>query len=264
MKKKSNSKIEIGNVKGDVIISQDQKGGITSHSVNDNKPNRRRKWAISSVVFFIAAVVTILTYLNIDLPNDSMNSKQDVQNSNILLSDTTNEISNADSSTTITSEVKMTKKKDEKTTMIDKVEGDLVISYNQTGGQTAHTINNYAPMKRPISPSVKTKMLEILNKFSDQKIGFASTQGDREAAKYKNLLMSIFNEGGWNVIDMHTFMFFGDKEGLVVTIPFKAPETGIPQVVASILSLTGNTVSGNRGDMANECEVYVQVWHNPE
>jgi hypothetical protein len=63
---------------------------------------------------------------------------------------------------------------------------------------------------------------------------------------------------------MATFMFFGSRRGFVVTIPFDAPESGVPQLVAEALARTGNPIVGNRGDMANECGVYVQVWHAPD
>ena len=62
---------------------------------------------------------------------------------------------------------------------------------------------------------------------------------------------------------MQTFMFFGSKRGLVITIPNNASELGMPQVVATALGFLGEPVSGNRGDMANDCQHYVQVWHAP-
>lgn len=65
----------------------------------------------------------------------------------------------------------------------------------------------------------------------------------------------------WQVEDMETFMFFGTKKGLVLTIPVTAKEEGLTQVV--VLALTGSPVAGSRGDMANECGLYVQVWHAP-
>jgi hypothetical protein len=106
-------------------------------------------------------------------------------------------------------------------------------------------------------------MLEVLRAAAPACAAFASTQGDVEAHEFKGLLMDIFRTAGWDVRDRETFMFFGSKKGLVVTIPFGAPETGVPKIVASALSLTGSPVSGNRGDMAKECGIYVQVWHAP-
>jgi hypothetical protein len=139
---------------------------------------------------------------------------------------------------------------------------DSIVSINQTGGQTAKTINNYGPPKRGISNETRERMISVLrpNKAT---VGFASTQGDMEADNFKRQLMDVFRAASWNVLDRGTFMFFGSKTGLVATNPFGAPETGPAQTVAHALNLTGETVSGNRGDMANECGVYVQVWHAP-
>ena len=136
-----------------------------------------------------------------------------------------------------------------------------ITSINQSGGQIAHTINNLGQPERHLTENVRRKMLTILQSEHRGKVGFASTQGDVEAHSFKAKLMQVFQEARWDVIDMHTFMFFGEKSGLVVTIPFKASENGAPQVVAHALAQTGEDIQGNRGDMANDCRIYVQVWH---
>ena len=106
-------------------------------------------------------------------------------------------------------------------------------------------------------------MLELLRRHSPGRVGFASSQGDNEAHDFKLQLIDVFREAGWDVCDLQTFMFFGHRTGLMLTIPFAAPEAGIPQLVGSALALTGQPIVGNRGDMANECQIYVQVWHAP-
>ncbi len=141
--------------------------------------------------------------------------------------------------------------------------GSVVITYNQSGGQAAHVINNFGPPRRAVSAEARAKVLMFLALQPHGVVGFAATQGDTEAHEYKEQLMSLFREAGWDTRDMYTFMFFGSKRGLVVTIPFNAPESGAPQVVMQALTLTGSPVVGNRGDMANECQHYVQVWHAP-
>ena len=139
--------------------------------------------------------------------------------------------------------------------------GSIVITNNQSGGQAAHVINNFGPPRRTVSTPTRLKMLGVLAQHPPGQIGFASTQGDSEANSFKSLLAEIFREAGWQVQDMQTFMFFGLQTGIVLTIPFNAAETGSPQVVAAALTHTGQEIAGNRGDMANECGIYVQVWH---
>lgn len=143
------------------------------------------------------------------------------------------------------------------------VNGSVITSINQSGGQVAHTINNYGPVERTLSDSVKQQMMSILSECSTGKIGFASTQGDMEAHKFKEALMSVFLSAGWSVRDMKTFQFFDVQQGLRITIPQSASEEGAPQIVWRALTLTNNPVSASKGDMANECGIFVQVWSAP-
>jgi hypothetical protein len=139
--------------------------------------------------------------------------------------------------------------------------GSVVITNNQSGGQAAHVINNYGSPKRVLSDGVRVNMLALLAGKETGSIGFASTQGDVEAHEFKLQLLAIFRQAGWSVQDLQTFMFFGSRTGLVLTIPFGAPEVGLPQVAGAALAASGQPIAGNRGDMAKGCGIYVQVWH---
>jgi len=147
---------------------------------------------------------------------------------------------------------------------VSVISGSVIVTNNQTGGQAAHVINNYGPPNRLLQSNVLESMLQVLQPHAGTSIGFASTQGDSEAHNFKGQLIRIFTQAGWDVRDLQTFMFFGSNRGLVITIPFNVLEGGIPQIVASALSLTGQPIEGNRGDMAKECGVYIQVWHAPQ
>lgn len=138
-----------------------------------------------------------------------------------------------------------------------------ITSINQSGGQVAHTINNVGPPARSISAEARTRAVRVLQAYPSGRIAFASTQGDMEADSFKRQLMTLFAEGGWEVLDRQTFMFFGARRGVVVTIPLGSSEQGAPQIVAQVIALTGSPVAANRGDMANETGFYIQVWHAP-
>lgn len=141
--------------------------------------------------------------------------------------------------------------------------GSIINTHNQKGGQNAHIINNYGPPSRKISPLEKHQMLAILGQAVPGEIGFASTLGDYEAHEFKAQLMEVFKEAGWIVHDLRTFMFFSVHKGLKVTIPSNVSENGLPQLVAYALEQTNNPIDCNRGDMANSCGIYVQVWAAP-
>lgn len=225
--------IDIKKVEGDVVVSQNQKGGITGHTVSGATSSlpvtsflKRFGWWIA----LAASLVTVLSYFGF-----GPKLKERI----------------------------MDQQNNENPISFGNVSGDVVISQNQSGGQVAHTINNFGPPKRNIDSKMRDQIISALAGSKPNQIGFASTQGDVEAHEFKQQLIEVFKSAGWQVQDMQTFMFFGEKKGLVITIPFKASEQGMPQIVANALSKTGNPISGNRGDMANDCGIYVQVWHTP-
>lgn len=148
-------------------------------------------------------------------------------------------------------------------TQFNTSEGSTAI--NAPGGivyKADRDINIHEKPKRTLTLFVQQRMLEILQETQPLKIAFASTQGDLEADQFKQQLMSLFQTAGWQVVDAATFMFFGSRRGIVLTIPFNARQDGAAQVIARALALTG-PIAGNKGDMANETGFYVQVWHAP-
>lgn len=139
--------------------------------------------------------------------------------------------------------------------------GSAVVSIGQVGGQTAQTIVNLGQPARELSDQIKARMAVRLEPHAGTSIAFASFAGDPEATGFKRQLIEVFDSAGWEVVDQSTFMFFGDKAGLVLTIPRDAQEAAPPiQAAAAALDETGQFLGGNRGDMANEAGIYVQVW----
>lgn len=136
-----------------------------------------------------------------------------------------------------------------------------VVSIGQVGGQTAQTIVNVSKPSRAISEASKSRMREHLAPYAGASIALASFAGDSEAASFKRQLINVFDRAGWTVIDQSTFTFFGDKTGIVLTIPFGADEdAATTQAAARALDETGQLLDGNRGDMANDAGLYVQIW----
>lgn len=127
-------KIKIGDVKGDVTVSQNQNGGTTAHTVA-NKPKKRSivKW-----IMIVASVVTILTYIGIK-PNQGAKMETD----------------------------------DDKSIVVGDVQGNVVISQNQTGGITAHsvTINEVQSPEWTLTPSEKVGDNEWRAKLNVRGVG---------------------------------------------------------------------------------------------
>lgn len=67
MENKDKPKIEIRHVDGDVVISQNQQGGTTSHTAlhNETKGIPRKKWTWVGIITFVASIMTILGYFGL-------------------------------------------------------------------------------------------------------------------------------------------------------------------------------------------------------
>jgi hypothetical protein len=153
MKKQKDSKVNIGNVVGNVVISQNQNGGITTHHTSKNIEERKKSFFKNKYVLaigLIAAILGILGYFGLQPSNNNdIIPKQVIKQKNISHPTTIDiikkEISEPQNNTIIKRNIAMKKKiKDdieEKPISIGDVTGDVVISQNQTGGITAHSIN---------------------------------------------------------------------------------------------------------------------------
>jgi hypothetical protein len=141
MQKKSDKNIEIHKVEGNVVISQDQKGGLTTHSIQNVKMSSKRKWSLIVLIGFFASILTILAYFGIN-PSSSIKGKEPREvKPNQVNTDTLNKSIKVITPVKVIKGNKMLDKKEEKPINIGKVEGDVVISQNQSGGITAHSIN---------------------------------------------------------------------------------------------------------------------------
>lgn len=152
--KKKDSKINIGNVSGNVVISQNQKGGLTTHSTSEKSKEQKKSFFNNKYVLsigLIAAILGILGYfglqptsnINVTNPNDSVQQiKIPITNT---IDTTKKENVEPKRDSILTNKTSMKKNTDnannEKPISIGDVTGDVVISQNQTGGITAHSVN---------------------------------------------------------------------------------------------------------------------------
>ena len=136
---KRKNKIDINNTSGNVIISQNQRGGSTSYIAYNDTNQRKgkkllRKWDYAWKLGLIASILTILGYFGLTPIKDN----------------------------------KMIGEKKDTQVAIGSVLGDVVISQNQSGGITAHSvnINNPANPEWFIGPSEKITNNEWRTKLS--------------------------------------------------------------------------------------------------
>ena len=158
MTKKQTPRIKFGNIKGNVVVSNNQSGGVTTHGSNPNNDDKFKylKW-IGGIIAFIASVVGIFTWFNIFPPHKNLNQSPMARQTNALTMPDTNK------SKTVNQPVKkkaMFGKKDNEQPkyQIGDVSGDVVISTNQTGGITAHTVVVPEDKEIPLKDNIQMEL----------------------------------------------------------------------------------------------------------
>jgi hypothetical protein len=89
-----------------------------------------------------------------------------------------------------------------------RAEGDVVQSFNQMGGQTAHTIQNIGPQPRVMHRAAADPMLERLRRHAGMRVELAHVStGGPEAYQFSTQMGGWLQEGGWiitQLTDLHT------------------------------------------------------------
>ncbi len=169
-KKKSNIRIDY--VKGDVTISQDQSGGTTTHETrtDTDKKASKSKLSIITGIVVVASIVTILTYFGVKPIKEN----------------------------------KMPKDEEEKISIGD-VNGDVVISKNQSGGITAHEViiqrtDSYHSLSSQHSDKLIANLKKIQSKYNhlDIKIFLDTESNNANRTKLETELVDILTTAGFD------------------------------------------------------------------
>lgn len=173
MSPKDSSGIHIEKVKGNVVISQGQKGGVTTHDHNTNSPLAPKKKPFYETILFwfgvIASILTVLAYFGYQpqLKKDSKPITTGAPQSTIKKTPSKD--------TSQHKKLKLKKrvmsnegnKSNEKPISLGNVKGDVVISQNQKGGITAHTVNITSEKYQELDSKVKSEVIENLKKLME-------------------------------------------------------------------------------------------------
>lgn len=192
--KKKNSDINIKNISGNVIVSQGQKGGVTTHEniLKDEKPKGKSFFKNKYVLLtgLIASVLGILTYFGLQPESKSSNDGL-IKTTEIPKSDTVKTSNDTFKqkpiSPLIMKKSEVGNQGNEKPISVKNVSGDVVISQNQSGGITAHTVNINKASKRSISNSI-SEIVQVLKNYPIAAYRLEYTNSDPEI---NNLAMDI-------------------------------------------------------------------------
>lgn len=111
----------------------------------------------------------------------------------------------------------------------------VIVSQNQMGGQTAHTIINNSPPPRRLSDAVTQNLVAALRRFPPRKCEVLRVQGDGEASALARQIRTTLQEAGWTVGEV--VLMASDFQGL--QLEFRE-ETVVPEDIATlVVSLYG-------------------------
>ncbi len=229
MRKNNKSEIKIGKVIGDVTISQNQKGGITSHEINTEGNKKLPIRRIIVIIGAIASLVTILTFFGFK-----------------------------------PSEVSNMKKNDEDKISIGDVNGDVVISQNQTGGITAGTVNNYNISNIQRSLSNKSDHSK-LSQFSNIKVYLHWQADDNETVLFKNSIYQYLLNANWQVIQSAGHTSDSSVQNVIFDINSTLPNDSTIVLAANMLisifnenNITAHILK-NPDNHLDENEMYIRI-----
>ena len=170
---KNKGTISIGDVKGNVVISQDQSGGTTSYEIktaSTKKPSKSKWWLIIRVISVVASIIAILTYFGVKPIKENIMPKDEEDKSSI-----------------------------------GDVTGDVVISQNQSGGITAHTVNiqptdSYHPLSLQHKDKLIVNLKKIQSKYNhlDIKIFLDTESNNINRTKLETEIVDIFTAAGFD------------------------------------------------------------------
>ena len=87
--------------------------------------------------------------------------------------------------------------------VIDIINRINIVSINQTGGQTAHTIINNKPLQRSISLDDRNTIIQALRRFPPGNYKIILPVNDPEADVLAKQIQGILMQAGWNETGFH-------------------------------------------------------------
>ena len=209
MAKEKSSNINIKGVKGNVVISQNQSGGITNHHHETPPTQPNKKTLLKKILYWVGAVsaiLTILGYLGIQIKSKENKKPIITSHTKPKIDSVTRPAKSLTLLDTTRHKIHRLKRKkmlnnDNKPLSVKNVQGDVVISQNQTGGITAHTVvQNYGPPQpepRHLTPQDEQN-LNGLDKY--HQLSVMISMANHEANSFGGEIINYLKSRGHDVV----------------------------------------------------------------
>ena len=199
-------------------------------------------WVQWMVSIWIIGFAVIIVTLIVQKPKSPISASKeptvnqeaaikDSQTSNVYQAQRDLIINNPPQSTKTTKEQKemeKPKKEDKPIFTIGNVSGDVVISQNQSGGITAHTVN-VGPQARKLTKEQKITFVEYLKNNPKGDIIIEVKGPDKEPNDFANELEALLKESGWN-ITAHPISLVGNYNAKGMALLVHSKESAPPYI----------------------------------
>jgi hypothetical protein len=110
--------------------------------------------------------------------------------------------------------------------------GSVIYTVNQSGGQVAHSITNYGPLRRSLGSNISKSLSAALLRLPQQHFEIESVNGDSEARSLAFEISAALQEGGWVCDTFASSVFPQPIFGVIVSA--KRSRVAIQEVIEQL------------------------------
>jgi hypothetical protein len=130
------------------------------------------------------------------------------------------------------------------------IDGSIISTQNQLGGQVAHRITNVGPQPRQVSVATANAMVAALRKLPPEQVRITALLGDPESAQLATTLLEILTLAGWGTEPgINQAVFTGLPRGVIIRVSGERPtvQTLGNWLIAAGLKAQGELVAERTG-----------------
>jgi hypothetical protein len=134
------------------------------------------------------------------------------------------------------------------------VDGSIIFTQNQMGGQVAHQITNVGPLPRRISVAAANALIVALSKLPPVEAGITIPMGDAESHQLAMVIEKVLTQAGWHIKTFGYAQFIDLPRGIIINMP--TPLDAV-NVFGKWLTSTGLSAHGVVNPKITEIEIVV-------
>lgn len=121
------------------------------------------------------------------------------------------------------------------------IDGSVIFSINQTGGQIAHKITNIGYQPKQIPQDAIPKFMVLMKKVRPIEVHITANMLDPKTHFFANQLTDLLQKAGWNASGESLSMYEGLPKGIVFIVPEAMRESVALDILSKFLIAVGFT-----------------------